>query len=115
MLETDDFSSPPRADGVQRLTLFPSLLAGALEKKKPEGGRPVSLRLRASEALSSTLTLINISMCLKHLLIHTRLQVGHSHQHVFDLLTPSALSYLSVFFFNISSTLACNRGRDRTT
>lgn len=36
-------------------------------------------------------------MCLKHLLIHTRLQVGHSHQHVFDLLTPSALSYLPVF------------------
>lgn len=49
MLETEDFSSPPRADGVQRLALFPSLLAGVLEKKKPEGGRPVSLRLRASE------------------------------------------------------------------
>lgn len=114
MLETDDFSSPPRADGVQRLTFFPSLLAGVLEKKKPEGGRPVSLRLRASEALSSTLTLTNISMCLKYVL-YTRLQVGHSHQHVFDLLTPSALSYLSVFFFNISSTLVCNRGRDRTT
>lgn len=87
---------PPRADGVQRLTFFTSLLAGVLEKKKPEGGRPVSLRLRASEALSSTLTLTNIFMCLKYVL-HTRFQVGHSHQHVFDLLTPSALSYLPVF------------------